>query len=269
MTEHADQTKHVHIEVNLLAALAKLDGDLQKLVDLVSIGVTGVRKVDEAEYNVSPFTSAQQLHAPLQYAVVKDEYVSWVLRNAFREAIEHVSDFLEQCRIFVTLYGLGSKIISGEELNRIWAEERDAFDRKSFPGKIKWLREKCGATFQFEEHVLTLNQARNCFVHRLGVVSKRDTKDRGVFTIKWHALRIVIIDSVTGEETFMPQSEPTKNPSTVNLRVGPVERDFRIDDRIQLSPEELNYTMWTFHSFALEVLQAIERLEPDANRPQK
>jgi hypothetical protein len=163
----------------------------------------------------------------------------------------------------VTFYSLGSATINGEDWNRIWTAEREAFDRKAFPDKIKWLREKCGATFQFEEHVLTLNQARNCLVHRLGLVSQRDTKEHELFTIKWHALRIVIIDSVTGEETFVPQSEPTKNESTVNLRIGPVEKQFRIGERIRLSPEELNYTMWTFHSFALEVLKSIERLEPN------
>jgi hypothetical protein len=71
----------------------------------------------------------------------------------------------------------------------------------------------------------------------------------------------VIIDSVTGEETFLPQLTPTANESTVNLRIGPVEKRFRVGDHIRLSPVELNYTMGTFRSFALEILKAIERLQ--------
>ena len=140
--------------------------------------------------------------------------------------------------------------------------EREAFDRKSFPAKIEYLREQCGTNFQFEEHVLTLNQARNCLVHRLGVVSQKDSKGKKLFTIKWHAIRLVLIDSVTGEETFVPQLTPTKNESTLNLRIGPIKKSFLVGDHLRLSPEELNYTMWTFRSFALEVLQAIERLRP-------
>jgi hypothetical protein len=61
------QIKHLTVNINLPAALAKLDRDLQHLVDLVSIGVTGVRKVEESEYKISPFASAQQLHSPLPY----------------------------------------------------------------------------------------------------------------------------------------------------------------------------------------------------------
>jgi len=259
--------KHIRVDVNLPAALAKWDRDLQHLVDFVSIGVTGVRKVQAEEYAISPFASAQQLTEPPAYPDVKNEYISRALRNAFTQAIDYVTDFLEQCRLLTTFYSVGSKTLSGEDWNRIWTTEREAFDRKTFPDKIKWLRENCGATFQFEEHVLTLNQARNCLVHRLGIVSTKDTKGSDAFTIKWHALRLVIIDSVTGEETFVPNSEPTKNESTLNLRIGSVEKQFRVGERIQLSSEELNFTMWTFRSFAMEVLQAIERLEQGPNRP--
>ena len=255
--------KRVTVNINLPAALVKLDRDLQHLVDLVSIGVTGVRKVEEAEYKVSPFAAAQQLHEPLPFSKVKDEYLFWCLKNAFTEAIDRIGEFLEECRVLATLYRLGSTTINGEEWNRIWTTEREEFDWKGFPHKIEYLREKCGATSQFEGHVLTLNQARNCLVHRLGVVSQKDSKGKEFFTMKWHAMRIVIIDSVTGEETFLPQLTPTKNESMVNVRIGPVEKQFRIGDSIRLSPDELNYTMWTFHSFALEILQAIERLRPD------
>jgi hypothetical protein len=267
MPEESSETKYVHIQINLPTALAKLDRDLQRLIDLVSIGVTGSRKVEEDEYEISPFASSQQLQPPLSYPQVKDEYVSWVLRNAFTQAIDHVAEFLEQCRVLATFYSLGSATISGEEWRRIWEAEHEAFDRKTFPDKIKWLREKCGATFRFEDHVLTLNQARNCLIHRLGIVSRKDTKNSEAFTIKWHAMRLVAIDSVTGEEIPVPNPAPLKNESTLALKLGPVEKQFRIGDRIELSSDELNYTMWTFHSFALEVLQAIEQLHSNPKRP--
>jgi hypothetical protein len=256
--------KHVTVTTNLPASLAKLESHLQHLVDVVSIGVIGVQKVEEAEYKVSPFAAAQQLAEPLSYAEAKEEHLYWSLKSAFTEAIDRIGEFLEECRVLAVLYRLGSTTINGEGWNRIWTTEREAFDRKPFPAKIEYLREQCGTNFQFEEHVLTLNQARNCLVHRLGVVSEKDSKGKELFTIKWHSIRFVIIDCVTGEETFVPQLTPTKNESTLNLRIGPIEKSFHVGDRLRLSPEELNYTMWTFRSFALELLQAIERLRPSA-----
>jgi hypothetical protein len=259
------EIKHITINVDLPAALTRLDRDLQHLVDLVSIGVTGVRKVEESEYKTSPFPSAQQLHKSLPYSDVKDEYVYWSLRNAFTQAIDQVGEFLEECRGLIALYRLGSTTINGDEWNRIWTTERETFDRKPFPQKIAYLEEKSGGTFQFKDHVLTLNQARNCLVHRLGVVSQRDTKGTDSFTVKWHTMRLVIVDSVTGDETFVPQQTPTEHESKLVLRIGPLEKKFQVGDHFLLSPDELNFTMWTFHSFALELLQAIERLGPKQN----
>lgn len=260
------QIERVTVNVNLPAALGMLETRLQQLVDLILIGVTGVRKVEEAEYKVSPFAASQQLADPLPYSRVKDEYLYWSLKNAFTEAIDRMGEFLEECRVLAILHGLGSTTIAGGDWNRIWTIEREAFDKKSFPKKIEYLREKCATSFQFEEHALILNQARNCLVHRLGVVSKKDSKGEEFFTIKWRALRLVIIDSITGEETFVPHPAPTRNESTLNLRIGDVEKKFRVGERLQLSPEELNYTMWTFRSFALEILKAIERLQPGPRR---
>src|SRR5438552_2191351 len=96
------EVQNVTVNVNLPAALAKLDRDLQHLVDLISIGVTGVRKVEEAEYRISPFVSSQQLHEPLPYSDVKDEHLYWVLKNAFTEVIDRIGGFLEECRVLVT-----------------------------------------------------------------------------------------------------------------------------------------------------------------------
>jgi hypothetical protein len=266
MSDNSKETegKPVTITINLQASLAKLESQLQRLVDLVSIGVSGVQKVDEDEYKISPFAAAQQLAEPIPYSKAKEEYLYWSLKSAFTEAIDRIGEFLEECRVLAVLYRLGSTTINGDDWNRIRTTEREEFDRKSFPAKIEFLREQCGTNFQFEEHVLTLNQARNCLVHRLGVVSQKDSKGKKLFTVKWHAIQVVLIDSVTGEETFVPQLTPTKNESTLNLRIGPIEKSFPVGDRLRLSPEELNHTMWTFRSFALELLQGIERLRPSA-----
>ena len=185
--------KRVTITINLQASLAKLESQLQRLVDLVSIGVSGVQKVDEDEYRVSPFAVSQQLAEPIPYSKAKEEYLYWSLKSAFTEAIDRIGEFLEECRVLAVLYRLGSTTINGEDWNRIRTTERETFDRKPFPAKIEYLREQCGTNFQFEEHVLTLNQARNCLVHRLGV-SQKDSKGKKLFTVKWHAIQVVLIE---------------------------------------------------------------------------
>jgi hypothetical protein len=254
---------HVNVQVNLPVALGKLQVQLQRLSDLVSIGVTGLRKVDEAEYQESPFFASVQLASNdrLSFAEIKDEFTYWCLRNSFTDAIDQVSAFMEECRLIARLYHMGSKV-TGAEWNDAVVDERRKFHKLGLPDKVTYLRERYGVSSQFEDHILSLNRVRNCLVHRLGIVSAEDVKGSTELVIKWHGVRYLLADNVTGVETYLEGPTQAQNESELKLRIGPIERKFPLKEAIRLSPAELDYSMHTFYVFALEILKAIEKLQP-------
>jgi hypothetical protein len=267
MSDHPQPTPPVNlnVQVNLPASLAKLQIKLQRLIDLPSIGIVGVRKVDESEYQAGPFKESFQIASDgrVAYPEVKEEFVGWCLKNSFTEAIDCMNAFLEECRLLAALFRLGPGTATVDQWDRIWNEEKSGFHWKGFPEKIKILREEFGIQSQFEAHVLTLNQARNCLVHRLGIVGSEDVTEDEKLVIKWFAVRMLIIDKVTGEETpIAGQKEPTKNESNLVSRIGLFEKRFAIGEQVRLSSNELAYTMYTFYRFALELLQVVERMMP-------
>jgi hypothetical protein len=254
------QPVNVHVEVNLPASFAKLRVRLQRLVDLPSIGTIGVRKVTESEYQTSPFPESFQI-APdgrIPYPAVVEEFIEWCLKNSFTEAIDCMSAFLEECRSLAAVVRIGSNTTTVGE----WNAEMNSFHRMGFPDKIAHLREEFGIQSQFEEHVVSLNRVRNCLVHRLGIVGAKDVSQDAKLVIKWHALRMIIIDSVTGEESSVAEQKVAKNESKLVARFGPVEKQLSIGDQIRLSPDELFYTMFTFYRFASELLQALGQQIP-------
>jgi len=259
-------SQHVNVSINLLAALGKFLVQLQRLADFVSIGVTGVEKVEEADYKSSPFSYSFQVAGEhrIPYPQIKEEFANWCIKNSFTEAIDILSMFLEECRLLAALYTLGSGTVSGEQWNQVWVEERSKFHRLSFPDKIKQLKTKYGVQSQFEEFVLSLNGARRCLIHRLGYVGPEDTKGSDYLAVKWHGIEFYTRDKVTGEETPVALQKPTEHESELILRSGPIEKQFRLAERIKLSPTELFHTIRTFHLFAVELLQAVERMAPSA-----
>jgi hypothetical protein len=262
---HPTPPVNLNVQVNLPASLAKLQIKLQRLVDLPSVGIIGVRKVDESEYQAGPFKESFQIASDgrVPFPEVKEEFVDWCLKNSFTEAIDCMNAFLEECRLLAAMFRLGSGTAAVGQWDRIWNEEKTDFHWKGFPKKIKILREEFRIQSDFENHVLTLNQARNCLVHRLGTVGSEDITEGGKLVVKWFAIRTLVIDKVTLVETpIAEQEEPTKNESNVVSRIGLFEKRFAIGERIRLSPSELAYTMYTFYRFALELLQVIERMIP-------
>jgi len=255
----------VTVTVNLPAALAKFQVGLQRLIDLVSVGIAGVQKVEESEYQSGPFRSSIHLaDNRIPFSEIKTVFDAWCLKSGFTDAVDYLSVFLEECRLVASVHSLGSNTTAAE-LDRVRFEERESFHGLLPRRQIKFLTEHYDVNSNLQEHVLSLIQVRNCFVHRHGIVGNKDLNDSDRMTIKWNAFHMVLADTVTGRETLADeQSAPTENASNLIARIGPVERHLSVGDRIQLSPREFFDTMYTFYSFALELLQVVEqRVRPD------
>ena len=262
---HPTPPVNLNVQVNLPASLAKLQIKLQRLVDLPSVGIVGVRKVDESEYQAGPFKESFQIASDgrVPYPEVKEEFVDWCLKNSFTEAIDCMNAFLEECRLLAAVFRLGSGTATVGQWDQIWNEERRNFHSEGFPRKIEILREEFRIQSRLEDHAISLNKARNCLVHRLGIVGPKDATGDGNLVVKWFAVRMFLVDKVTGEETpIADQVEPTKNESNLVAKVGLFEKRFAVGEKVQFSPNELAYTMFTFYRFALELLQALERIMP-------
>jgi hypothetical protein len=70
-------------------------------------------------------------------------------------------------------------------------KEERRFDSLSFPKKKEELSAYCPDTLNLENEATSLNNARNCFVHRRGVVSQKDINDNSNnLIVKWRTIRM-------------------------------------------------------------------------------
>jgi hypothetical protein len=155
---------------------------------------------------------------------------------------------------------------SGADWNRTLINDKKKFHRMEFPDKIDHLREHFGVASKFEHHVLSLNRARKCLVHRLGIVSAEDVVDAtGRLVVTWHSLKFVIVDTATNHETILDAPMQVETESTFQAKIGPRRREFAIGERIKLDRDEHAHTVFTFYVFALEIMRAVEKLQPSEN----
>jgi hypothetical protein len=250
--------------VNLPTLLGKLQIELQKLGDLVSVGLIGAGKVEENDYRepreFASFQIASDNRMPLPKAA--EQFQTWCLKNSFTEAIDLMGGFLEECRTIAALYRLHGNC-TGADWNKACIEDRKKFHELGFPAKIEHLRKEFGAASKFEEHVLSLNRARSCLVHRLGIVSPKDVDPNGRLVVIWHALDLVAIDNTTKRETVLNEPTRLESESTLATKLGPYRREFMVGDRISFNRNEHKHTVFTFYVFALEIVQALEKLHPE------
>ena len=111
----------------------------------------------------------------LQVASVAKEFATWILAGGLQEVLDAFSGSLEIARQDLAFYSLTRTPESVDAWNKIWEEKVD-FHRLGLPQKLRYLEKRYGVTLLREQEIdlLSLNRARNCLVHRQGVVRMAD-----------------------------------------------------------------------------------------------
>jgi hypothetical protein len=189
---------------------------------------------------------------------VRPETAAWIVGCALRDFLEETSNLLEETRrMCAALTFSGRERVPEAELYAAVEGQRDAFDRFTFPRKVEYLREQYGDVLDARiEHVETLVRARNCLVHRLGMVAQRDCNDGAQLVVRWRAFELHVREP-GGREFPVTVGKTLEAGGELFMRHGPAERRFSIGDRVAFNTDDLCGIWMTLHYFAVGMAQRV------------
>jgi len=169
----------INISINLDALRGELQQSLQRAIYLVGAGLQTKDNIKSDQLYI-PNDGMQMIYAD---SLVWDDnaainrYEQWILSNGFRDAIESLSMFLESAHRVMSFWEFSEKQkngvqLTGADLNEVMTTIPQKFHRLVFPDKLSHIQKKHSIIFDegLGSHVISINKARNCFVHRGGIV---------------------------------------------------------------------------------------------------
>lgn len=256
----ADDPLNIHI--NLAELQATFFRRLQHQLDVTKVLQVGCQQVtaeqvaEQRQFGAfSPANGAQ-----LKHDEAKAEAQAWLLRGFLRDAIEGAGLFLDECLQVCEVLPLAAQgTAKAAELHRVFHDLPRANHKLHFPQKLEKLEQQFGIATRFHPNVLTLNKARTCVVHRLGVVSALDVDDTGVLKITFQHAQFIARGQETGQELVLDRpGMVTTEDSMLEFHFVERERHFKIGERVRLQAHELYDTIITLWRFGLAAAQAIE-----------
>jgi hypothetical protein len=252
------------LAVNLLAMQGQFNAAIQRLLDAYAAAAAALPLVDDATYSsfapsfvsISP---AQNMRLTRDGAVAEAE--QWQLRAVIRDAIELTNLFLDQCRLVSALFEvIHDGKLRGEDYNRIVNNESKQFHRRGFPDKLKRMREAFGISVELEPHVISINKARNCLVHRMGIVCEQDVDSNNELVVLWRTFEIQA-ESPDGSEDFVIDSPGMvlQEGWKVSSRITDKRKIFKLGERFQFSYREITDTIFSLIVFSSMMVQAVEQ----------
>lgn len=255
------EAKHITISLNTGALLANYLGDIQNLSDIVLFIYAGHELVTEKNYDMPiGFVNIQTAsNRKLSFQQAKEQSDQWMLTSFLSESVNTTGSFLDEVRRVCALYRIGAKRrIKARELNDILGNEATRFHRLGFPEKFTALANDFGVKTELDSHFLSLNRARNCLVHRRGIVSERDTNEDGRLVIKWRVAEMVAKPIDGTPEVVLLGPRVLESETQVYMRVVDRTKAFGVGQRISLVREELCQNMFTLLSLAKDLVGSVE-----------
>jgi hypothetical protein len=167
------------IRINMDSIPGRLQVRLQWFINMVAFGLQASADFESARLPLPDVRKAMKLSGDTDawdVAQVRRAFANWMLACGSRELMEEFSGVLEQAREILSVWALGSGEVSAEDWNRRMVTEAQRFQKLGFPDKVVFLRQEYSVELPADKEadLLSLNRARNCLVHRGGVVGLPD-----------------------------------------------------------------------------------------------
>jgi hypothetical protein len=252
----------IKLNLDIASLWVAFFNDLQHLIDEETLLVAATSQIEEKDLTpLAPFMTMHLApHARKAFSQTKKSAEQRVLRAFLRDSIELTGSFLDQCLAACSILQL-SKIgrCTGTELNRVMNDIPKAHHRLHLPQKIRALQADFNVASQFNAHVLSINKARTCVVHRHGIVGSPDVDESSLLKVRWCTTEVVAIGTTSRKEFVLDKPVLLEEESEVQIRFTEFERVFRLGDAIELTPREIHSCIVTLYQFGIEIAQSIEK----------
>lgn len=253
--------QELSVHVDLVALQANFFRRLQHQLDVIKLLEAGAKSVTEAQVaeqvEFGRFVPANGAQLPHEEA--RAEALDWLLRGFLRDAIEGTGLFLDECLGCCAFMLASSKgRMRGEEAERLLNVLPRVNHRLHLPQKLEKLQREFGVATRFDRHVLSLNRARTCVVHRLGTVTALDADANDVLTVIFQRADLVAVGQHTGAELRLEAGITVPEESMIEMRFVDHERTFAVGARLRLDAREIYDTIITLWRFGTAAALSVE-----------
>jgi hypothetical protein len=181
--------------------------------------------------------------------------LNWALTKAFEDFITGLTKSFKETYKYLKIYTLSQeppRTKSREDFEKEFQKIDVDIEKFHFPDFIEKIENILNQPLPLKEELLSVNQIRNCLVHRHGTVLNKDIKNSptGDLRLKWVSLKFWTTKD--GEQTEITYDFRKDGVTVDNLSYTTIsnEKVFKLGDKILLDINEFNGIAFTCATFA-------------------
>lgn len=245
-----------------------------KVLQLTSVGLNASQNILEIS---PPFPGVTfSIEPPIilwkDLPSIKKAFNRWLLINGLNELIEAVGWSLEEVRKICAFISLSEGGIISKDIdvnNEIFGPLKK-FHKFGLPNKLDYLSDKYGVNIipESSECLRSIKKARNCVVHRNGIVSDLDTNSGDVLIVKWKTLTIFRTQP-DGKEVVLGNEPRTLKNGTVSVRPVESKKIFKKGEEITFTNQEFVHIYHTLRLCMMDIISEVKKYANSKGVPER
>lgn len=229
-----------HIDFDLISNIVTTG--VRRAAVFMGLGINAATNEDFSDYDLSrmtmlTFVPKADRATTLHY---KEEFGRWIVTCGIRDLVETYALYMDRLVEACLLMCCSKGLFKEEDTIKI----KKDFIRVGIREKYTRLEDMFGIISPGKDCINTISIARNCLVHRLGVVGDIDCDSRGELNIEWMAFDVSVMTK-KGEKILLElpiPSEGIRLESEGHIITEYVKRSltFERGNQVIFSPKELS-----------------------------
>lgn len=257
-------TPRLQININLGALLGQLQHAMQRTIHLAALGLNAPlvspKKTCNCQAQVSVYTSQALPRGPLKRRgrAFSIGYLVTPYAMPLKPSVDSSKRHARCLRCGNWGSGIDPRRSPVADWHEAAVSQRRRFHRLGLPDKITYLQEtyRLALDPDLVRHLRSINAARNCLVHRRGIVQGDDLNEDGALRVSWRRL-VFVINGADGERKCFPGSIVEAGES-VCVSNRDVSKVFPLGTAISFSVQEFADVCWSLFLFGNSTTKLIE-----------
>ena len=199
--------------------------------------------------------------------LTRDRTLIWLFKKAFEEFIVGLTESLIEAHRFSKLYCLSNSTrlqqfsMTKEEIEAEILEIHNRPLKLNFPTLINEIEEGLKIVLPFKSEIISINQVRNCLVHRNGVVADKDINDKGNNCLQLCFQELITLSEMNGQiiEVKWEHKKHGFTTNKIGFDIRPKIIQFKKLEKVILDQNIFNGVAYTCVVFTKNLLQLLPR----------
>ncbi len=190
-----EQKQTTTLTLNANGVIGPLHKVLEECTNSILFGLQTMELVNE----IPPDLKIDEGFFRLQFgknnediAAKKEKYKAWLLKKGFEDLVKGIEYTLREAYLYVSIFSKLSELKTAQDFNQALPEITKQALKINIPDMLERIEPHLAKSSSYKNQILSINKARNCLVHRGGLVTSKDINDEieKALKLEWVKLKL-------------------------------------------------------------------------------